>query len=97
MKRLITALLLCAAFAAVRAEPLYEPPATADAAVPIPSLRDAEREEQAAARALAERRQAMIDECEQSHGSEIDCTREADTELRAEGLQWGARVIHLRP
>jgi len=23
------------------------------------------------------------------HGSEIDCTRETDTELRAEGLRWG--------
>jgi hypothetical protein len=54
-------------------------------------------EEQAAARALAERRQKMIDDCEQNFGSEMDCTREVDTELRAEGLQWGARVIHLRP
>ena len=44
-----------------------------------------------------ERRQKMIDDCEQNFGSEIDCTREVDTELRAEGLQWGARVIHLRP
>jgi hypothetical protein len=32
-------------------------------------------------RALAERRRKMIDECEQNHGSEIDCTRETDTEL----------------
>jgi hypothetical protein len=39
----------------------------------------------------------MIDDCEQNFGSEMDCTREVDTELRAEGLQWGARVIHLRP
>jgi hypothetical protein len=54
-------------------------------------------EEQAAARALAERRQKMIDDCEQNHGSEIDCVREVDTELRAEALQSGARVIHLRP
>ena len=44
-----------------------------------------------------ERRQKMIEDCEQNHGSEIDCTRETDTELRAEGLQAGARVIHLRP
>jgi hypothetical protein len=51
----------------------------------------------AADRALAERRQQMIDECQQNHGSEIDCKREADTELRAEGLQSGARVIRLRP
>jgi hypothetical protein len=61
----------------------------------MPSLRDEEREEQAAARALAERRQEMIDDCEQNHG--IDCEREVDTELRAEGLQWGARVIRIRP
>jgi hypothetical protein len=47
--------------------------------------------------AAAERRQQMIDECQQNHGSEIDCKREVDTELRAEGLQSGARVIHLRP
>jgi hypothetical protein len=54
-------------------------------------------EEQAAARTLAERRQKMIDDCEQNFGSEADCTREVDTELRAEALQSGARVIHLRP
>jgi len=46
---------------------------------------------------LAERRQKMIDDCEQNFGSEIDCTREVDTELRAEALQSGGRVIHLRP
>jgi len=44
-----------------------------------------------------ERRQKMIDDCEQNFGSEIDCTREVDTELRAEALQSGGRVIHLRP
>ncbi len=54
-------------------------------------------QEQAAARALAERRQKMIDDCEQNFGSEIDCIREVDTELRAEALQSGGRVIHLRP
>jgi len=99
MKRSITiaALLLCAVFGAARAQPAYEPPATAAAADPLSFLREREREEQAAARALAERRQQMIDECEENHGSEIDCERETDTELRAEGLQSGARVIHLRP
>jgi hypothetical protein len=61
----------------------------------VPSLRYGEREEQAAARALAERRQQMIDDCEQNHGTE--CAREVDTELRAEALQSGARVIRLRP
>ena len=44
-----------------------------------------------------ERRQKMIDECEQNFGSEIDCIREVDTELRAEALQSGGRIIHLRP
>jgi hypothetical protein len=78
----IALLALSACFGAARAQQLDQPPAT---------------EEQAAARALAERRQKMIDDCEQNFGSEIDCTREVDTELRAEGLQAGARVIHLRP
>jgi len=75
-------LLLCAVFGAAQAQQLYQPPAA---------------EEQAAARALAERRQKMIDDCEQTFGSEMDCTREVDTELRAEALQSGGRVIHLRP
>jgi len=99
MKRSMTiaALLLCAVFGAARAQQTYQPPAAADAAAPILSLQDREPEGQAAARALAERRQQMIDECQQNHGSEIDCNREVDTELRAEGLQQGARVIHLRP
>ena len=94
----IAALVLCAVFGAARATLLYDPPATEGAAVLIPSLSDEEREEQAAARALAERRQKMIDDCEQNFGTESDCEREVDTELRAEGLlQWGVRVIHLRP
>src|SRR6267378_4568280 len=85
----IAALLLCAVFGAARATQLYDPPATEGAAVLIPSLSE-EREEQAAARALAERRQKMIDDCEQNFGTESDCEREVDTELRAEGLlQWG--------
>jgi hypothetical protein len=88
----IAGLLLCAVFGTARAEPLDELAASADAIVVIPSV-DQEREEQADARALAERRQEMIDDCEQNHGSEIDCEREADTELRAEGLQWHRRII----
>jgi hypothetical protein len=75
------ALLLCTVFTTAQAQQLYEPSVT---------------EEQAAARALAERRQKMIAECEQNFGSEMDCTREVDTELRAEALQSGGRVIHLR-
>ena len=78
----IPLLALSACFGAARAQQLDQPLAT---------------EEQAAARALAERRQKMIDDCEQNFGSEEDCTREVDTELRAEALQSGGRVIHLRP
>src|SRR4029450_7365907 len=51
----------------------------------VPPLQYGESETQAAARALAERRQRMIDDCEQNHGT--DCAREVDTELRAEALQ----------
>jgi hypothetical protein len=89
----IAALLLCADFGAAQAQQLYEPTATVGAGVLVPSFRDEEREEQAAA--LAERRQKMIVDCEQNNG--VECDREADTELRAEGLRWGAGVIHLRP
>jgi len=78
----IALLALSACFGVAQAQQLDEPPAT---------------EEQVAARALAERRQKMIDDCEQNFGSEEDCTREVDTELRAEALQSGGRVIHLRP
>jgi hypothetical protein len=90
----IAVLLLCAVCGTARANLIYVPPATMDAAVLISSLPDAEREEQAADRALAERRQAMIEDCEQNNGT--DCAREVDTELRAESLQ-GFGVIHLRP
>jgi hypothetical protein len=93
----IPLLALSACFGAARAQQLDQPPATEGAAVLLPTFSDAEREEQAAARTLAERRQKMIDDCEQNFGNEIDCTREVDTELRAERLQSGARVIHLRP
>ena len=93
----IPLLALSAYFGAARAQQLDQPPATEGAAVLIRALSDAEREEQAAARALAERRQEMIDDCQQNFGSEEDCTREVDTELRAEALQSGGRVIHLRP
>jgi hypothetical protein len=89
-------LLLWAVFGPARAQQSYEPSAAAAAAaapVLIPFLEE-ERERQAAARALAlaQRRQEMIDECQQNHGSEIDCERETDTELRAEGLPWRTRI-----
>jgi hypothetical protein len=69
------------------------PPVSMDA----PALSSAERDRLDDERVVAERRQQMIADCEQSHGSEIDCIRETDVELRAEGLQSGARLVHLRP
>jgi len=51
--------------------------------------------DQAAVRALAERRQRMIERCEREHG--VDCEREVDTELRAESLPSGAWLIRLGP
>ena len=91
MKRLILSLSLAAAMVgAAQAQEQFTP-----AGIPGASLPDPQR--QARESALAERRQSMIDECEQGHGTEIDCMRETDTELRAEGLQRGGLVIHLRP
>ena len=88
----IVALTLYAAFAAAYAEQIYQLPS--GAVIVIPSFDDEEREEQARA-PQAERRQEMIDDCERNHGTE--CEREVDTELRAEALQSGGRVIRLRP
>jgi len=88
----IAALLACAFIGTVRAQESAPPPATD----PAPSAAERDTQDDAQ-RALADRREQMIDECEQNHGSEVDCVRETDTELRAEGLQAGARVIHLRP
>ena len=88
----IAALLICAFIGSVRAQESYPTPAAMDA----PSTSAGERDAQADERALAARRQEMIVQCEQNHGSEVDCVRETDTELRAEGMRVGARVIHLR-
>src|SRR2546421_12704300 len=94
MKNRILAFSLAAALLGTARAQEYDPP---PATLASPTVSDAERDRQADERALAERRQTMIDECEENHGSEVDCERETDTELRAEGLQSGARVIHLRP
>jgi hypothetical protein len=94
--KIIALLAFCAVFGAARAEEIYAPPPGADAVMLVPSAREVQREEQAV-RDLDERRQKMIDECEQNHGSERDCVRETDVELRAEGQQSGARIIHLAP
>jgi hypothetical protein len=48
--------------------------------------------EGAAAHAFAERRQEMIEDCETNNGTE--CGREVDTELRAEAIEFGGRIIH---
>ena len=87
----IALLLLCAVAGTARANLIYVPPAAANA---ISYLADREREEQAADRALTERRRALLADCEQNNGT--DCAREVDTEMRAERLQ-GMDVIHLRP
>jgi hypothetical protein len=42
-------------------------------------------DQQRASETYAERRQRMIEQCEQNNG--IDCVSEVDTELRAEGVQ----------
>jgi hypothetical protein len=89
----IAALTLYTVSGTAQAEQIYQLPS--GAVIVIPSFGNEEGEAQAAARALAERRQAMIEDCEQNNGTE--CEREVETELRAEVLQSGARVIHLRP
>src|SRR5258708_6081440 len=97
MKTALLILALSACFGTARAEEVYGVPATAAAEIRSPAFDDREREEQAAALALAERRQEMIHECMDNHGSEIDCVRETDTELRAEGLPGRNRVIRASP
>ena len=85
---LIVLFAICAATSIARAEDVVVLPA---ATVAQPSA-DAQARQAEQARAAAERRERMIDECIANHGYENDCVREVDTELRAEG----ARVIHLR-
>jgi hypothetical protein len=50
---------------------------------------------EAAAQADTERRQKMIEDCEQNHG--VDCERQVDTELGAEAIQRAGHVIHQVP
>ena len=51
-----------------------------------------DQQDASAAQAYAERRQKMIEDCEQNNG--IDCEREVDTELGAEAIQRSGHVIH---
>ena len=88
--KVIAPLALCALVAAAHAQEPAEP--VTRALILLPSAQAQAREE-ADARALDARRRQMIDECEDNHGSQEDCEREVDTELRAEGLQGRRRVI----
>lgn len=85
-----TLLLACVIGAAASAAYAQEAPTS-----PAPSAGHEHAAQEA--RALVERRQRMIDDCVENHGYEDDCVREVDTELRAEAMQTGARVIRLRP
>jgi uncharacterized membrane protein YccC len=106
MKTAILLVALSACLGTARAQEIYAPPSAAAAELPDRFLADRQREEQLAdrqrdeqltARALADRRQEMIHECMDNHGSEIDCERETDTELRAEGIPWRNRVFRASP
>jgi hypothetical protein len=52
-------------------------------------------QEQMRAQAAAQRRDQLIQECERNNG--VECDREVDTELRAEGIQEGRGVIRTVP
>jgi hypothetical protein len=51
-----------------------------------------DQQDGATAHADAERRQKMIEDCEQNHG--VDCEHQVDTELGAEAIQRSGHVIH---
>jgi hypothetical protein len=63
-----------------------------DSASDAAPVRTEDQRNKTAAQALAERRQKMIQDCEQNNG--IDCEREVDTELGAESIERGGHVIH---
>jgi hypothetical protein len=53
-------------------------------------------QEQMQAQAAAQRRELLIQDCERNNG--VECDREVDTQLRAEGIQEGRGVIRtVRP
>ena len=69
---------------------------TAPPLSPSPSTETARDDGQLAfERALAERRQRLLDQCEQDRG--VDCATQVDTELQAERIQATGQVIHLAP
>jgi hypothetical protein len=69
--------------------------AASDSAPDSESARVEDQQDGATAQADAERRQKMIEDCEQNHG--VDCERQVDTELGAEAIQRGGHVIHQMP
>jgi hypothetical protein len=54
-----------------------------------------QNEVQALMQARAQRREKMLRDCERNNG--VDCEREVDTELRAEGLQAGGVIRTVPP
>jgi hypothetical protein len=63
---------------------------------PRPSTAAAEKGGQASSdRALADRREKRLKECEKNRG--VDCAIQVDTELEAEAIQGSGRVIHQAP
>jgi hypothetical protein len=56
---------------------------------------DAALQQQINAQARAQRREQRVQECLRNNG--VDCAREVDTELRAEGIQEGRGVIRTVP
>ena len=63
-----------------------------DSASDAAPIRTEDQRNKTAGQALAERRQKMIQDCEQNNG--IDCEREVDTELGAESIERGGHVLH---
>ena len=81
----VAGLLLCSVCSAAQESVHGAPPAAPEMTVTIFALAAQQRADESADRAVTERRQAMIKDCEENNG--IDCAREVDTELRAEQLQ----------
>ena len=52
-------------------------------------------QERMRALAASQRREQLIQDCERNNG--VECDREVDTQLRAEGIQEGRRVIRTVP
>jgi hypothetical protein len=65
-------------------------------ASPPPSTTNADKDDLASIeRAMAERREKRLKECEQNRG--VDCATQVDTELEAERIQASGHVIHQAP